>query len=259
LTVSLDALYRRLPALVTTRLDALVAGLRAGLGDELHAVLVFGSAARGGFVADDSDVDVIVVLNSDPRARLEAIGTALDIARASARIECMLLRVDELQASADVFPLLYDDVRDCHVMLHGHDPFAGLVIHDHHRRLRIEQELREMRMRLRRVITDHVDDPLVLVAALLKKRKQLRSPLLALLTLQQAKSATDSIEDVLRAAGAHFAVDVSALVNIPDVTNAAAVAAVDALRLVLDAAMVAVEADQATAAAAGSAASGAKP
>ena len=63
------------------------------------------------------------------------------MARASARIEVMILHRDEIPRAADVFPLLYDDVRSCHAVLHGSDPFAQLVVHDEHRRLRIEQEL----------------------------------------------------------------------------------------------------------------------
>ena len=41
-----------------------------------------------------------------------------------------------------------------HVALSGTDPFSGLNVHDTHRRLRIEQELREARIRMRRAVVD---------------------------------------------------------------------------------------------------------
>ena len=42
----------------------------------------------------------------------------------------------EIARSADVFPLLFDDVRRCHSVLYGSDPFATLVIQKEHIRLR---------------------------------------------------------------------------------------------------------------------------
>ncbi len=228
-----------LPSPLRAKLDALRDSLLAALADDLQALIVYGSAVRGGYVEGRSDVDVLVVLRRDDRATLEKIGNSLLLARTSARIESMLLRGDELSRAADVFPLLYDDVRSCHVALHGSDPFATLEIADTHRRLRIEQELREARIRLRLILSEAPQLPRQLTGAIARKLKQLRSPLHALLRLR-GREAQHDIEAVMKEACALYRVDAASLLGFE--TNAEA--AYDALTQLLDAAIDDVDALQ---------------
>jgi predicted nucleotidyltransferase len=199
-----------LPPAVQKRLDDLRASLLASLGDALESLLVHGSAVRGGYDPARSDVDLVVVVRDDAREKLEAIAPALKLARFSARIEAMILRASEIAGAADVFPLFYDDLARGAV-LHGTNPFAGLALGDEHRRLRIEQELRELRIRLRRVLVDHAGAPEALAGAVERKVKQLRSPLAALLRLQGQPPADDRVETVFRRAAEVFQVEVGPL------------------------------------------------
>src|SRR5690349_18659988 len=139
---------------VKTRLDELTSTLDSVCGENLVGLVVHGSAVRGGWNESTSDVDLIVVLDDDSEAVLASIGPALELARFSARIESMILTKDEIERSADCFPLLYGDVARTSVTIAGTNPFTELTISDEHRRLRIEQELREIRIRMRRVATD---------------------------------------------------------------------------------------------------------
>lgn len=198
-----------LPAPIARRLDELKASLVATLGDDLVAMLVFGSVARGGYRAERSDVDVMLVLRSDREEKLEAIGPALQLARYSARIETILLTSAEVAGAADVFPLLYEDVGRCHVCLHGKSPFDRIESTDEHRRLRIEQELREARIRMRRLATDLAPTP-AFAAALDHKLKQVRSPLRALLRMR-AIDVSDELDDVLAKAAARYEIDAAPL------------------------------------------------
>lgn len=227
----------KLPTPIEAKLQTLKDALAKALGEDLQALAVYGSAVRGGYVEGRSDVDVLVVLRDDGRAQLEAIGSALLLARTSARIESMILRGDELQKAADVFPLLYDDVRGCHVLLHGKDPFSGLEIADTHRRLRIEQELREARIRLRLLLSEAPLLPRQLPGALARKVKQLRSPLHALLRLRGRK-VDDGIEPVMREVCSLYEVDAKALLRFEEAPEAA----YDALTRLLDAAIADVDA-----------------
>jgi predicted nucleotidyltransferase len=222
-----------LPPDLKQKLDGLRDALVDGLGDELVALVVYGSAVRGGWVAGRSDVDVIAVLRRDDRACLDRIANAIAIARTSARIETMLLTAAELPRAADVFPLLYDDVRSKHVLLHGDDPFAELAIADTHRRLRIEQELREARIRLRLLPSEAPRLPRGLRGAVARKLKQMRGPLHALLALDGRPPADDRMETVLEAACAAFGVDAATLLRLDEEPEAA----YDALARLLDAAI----------------------
>jgi predicted nucleotidyltransferase len=236
-SISSDALLQSLPAGVRRRLEELVRSLRDTLGDDLDAIIAHGSVARGEYVEGHSDIDILIVLRRDERDRLEAIGPALKLASYSARIEAILLASAEIPNAADVFPLLFGDVRQSHALLHGRDPFAALVIPDAHVRLRIETELRDIRIRLRRVVTEAAGDPALLSGPIERKLKQIRSPLRALLRLR-GEEVDDKLETVLRAACKAYGLGPEPLLNL----SASLDKAHDVLRSLLDAAIEDVDA-----------------
>lgn len=205
----MDAHLERLPDPIKTRLTELDAALAATLGSDLGALLVYGSVARGEYLENESDVDVMLVLERDAEEKLEAIGPALQLARYSARIEVMILRQDEIARASDCFPLLYDDIARRSVVLRGKNPFADIEIHGEHKRLRIEQELREARIRLRRVVSDMAGEP-TFGRALERKVKQLRAPLWALCALR-GKSSGEGLEEVLNSVAAAYDLDLAPL------------------------------------------------
>lgn len=227
-----DARITALPERTRQHLDRLCTQLTTDLGDKLQAILAFGSLARGAFDAERSDIDLVIVLKDDPPKALRSIGAALDLARNAARIEAILLRGDELDPASDVFPLFYDDIRRCNIVLHGTDPFAGLEIHDEHRRLRIEQELREARIRLRRAVAESGTTPLGLPGAIDRKVKQMRGPLHALLRLRGVEVG-DELPAVLGASEKRWKIDLAPLSRVRESTDAA----LDALVALLDAAI----------------------
>lgn len=236
-SISPDALLQSLPANVRRRLEDLVRSLRDTLGDDLEAIIAHGSVARGEYVEGHSDIDLLLVLRRDDREKLEAIGPALKVASYSARIEAILLASAEIPNAADVFPLLFGDIRGSHALLHGRDPFASLIISAAHVRIRIEQELRDARIRLRRVVTEAAGDPALLVGPVERKLKQIRSPLRALLRLR-GEEVDEKLESVLRAACAAYGLDPEPLLHLsgsPDKTH-------DVLRNLLDAAIEDVDA-----------------
>jgi len=205
----MDPRLASLPESVRQRLDELTASLIGSLGDDLAALLVYGSASRGGYRPQQSDVDVLAVLRDDPREKLQAIGPALELARFSARIEVMMVTLREVPCAADVFPLLYADIARSSVCLYGKSPFEGLTIESAHLRLRIEQELREARIRLRRVATDLSRGP-IFAGSVERKIKQVRNALHAWLELRGTR-VDDDLEAVLDALGEAYGIDVAPL------------------------------------------------
>src|SRR5207253_1664227 len=89
----------------------------AAQGENLVALLVYGSAVRGGWDPHGSDIDVVVVLADTTIDQLNACSQPLLRARFAARVEAMILKSGNIAAAADVFPLLYDDIRSRHVAL----------------------------------------------------------------------------------------------------------------------------------------------
>jgi predicted nucleotidyltransferase len=221
-----------LPEATHGPLAVLAEGLERAQGANLAALLVYGSAVRGGYEPGRSDIDVIVVLKDTGLEHLRAIGEPLMLARYSGRVEAMVLKPTDIARAGDVFPLFYDDVRRRHVLLCGSDPFLGLEIHDAHRRLRIEQELREARIRMRRAVVDAQGVEAHVAGAVARKLKQVRGPLHALLALKGV-ACDDALEAVYQATGKAYGIDTAPLLRAASEPEAAHAA----LRAVLDAAI----------------------
>ncbi|MGK3965499.1 nucleotidyltransferase domain-containing protein [Sorangium sp. So ce118] len=235
-TIANGSAVSRLPAPVQARLVELKDSLERTLGDELACLLVYGSAARGDYRDGQSDVDLMVVLEQASRGGLDAIANALKLARYAARIEAMILTAAEIPRAADVFPLLYDDIRRCHVLLSGRDPFSALVIDGKNRRLRVEQELREAQIRLRRAVVDGMGSDDALRGAVLRKVKQIRGPLHALLGLRgiDVGDGGDDLATVLAGAGKLLGADVAPLQRVHEQPGAAYEALAELLARAVD-------------------------
>src|SRR6185295_8163489 len=98
---ALDAL----PQATRAPLAELVSGLERAAGDNLVSLVVYGSAVRGSYVDGVSDIDVIVVLRDTALPKLLACSEPLLLARHRGRVEAMVLKPDDIEPAADVFPL----------------------------------------------------------------------------------------------------------------------------------------------------------
>lgn len=203
---------RELHAAVRSKVDDFTMQLVSAIGSDLAAVVVHGSSVRGGYREGQSDIDVVVVLERDGRATLEAAGEILAKARSSYGIEAMIVTAQEIGGAADVFPLLYDDLGRESVCVHGGNPFARISVSDAHRRLRIEQELRQTRIKLRRAASEARGERIVLRRAVWQKLRQVRSPLAALLRLRGLGSS-DELDDVVERASRLHDLDASSLIG----------------------------------------------
>jgi predicted nucleotidyltransferase len=222
-----------LPTGVRERLEEFTKNLETALGDDLVGILVHGSVARGEYRPGESDVDVIVVLEKADFAHLEAIGNAMQLARYSARIEAMILVESEIAGASDAFPLLYDEIKQRHILVAGRDSFKDVEVHDTHRRLRIEQELRETQIRLRRAVTDAFGAREAIAGAVVRKVKQVRAPLHALLALKGIACPPD-LPSVLAKISETYTVDVAPLRAARESPDAAHAALVTLLTKTID-------------------------
>ena len=207
-----DPMFDALPGSVQARITEWTKSLATALGEDLVAILLTGGVARGHYRPGESDVNAIVVVRSIDFAKLDEISSAMQAARYGARIEPTILTEDEIPGSCDAFPLLYDDIKRSKIVLWGRDPFADIVVHDTHRRLRIEQELREAQIGLRRVVTDALGAREAIGGAVARKCSQVRRALRALLGLKTIDCKED-MASILACAGAAYGIDVTPLAS----------------------------------------------
>jgi predicted nucleotidyltransferase len=187
-----------LPSQVRTVLDTFVATARQALGDDLLAVILFGSAAEGR-LRSTSDVNVLVVLRRFDVARADALREPLRLARAAVDLRPMFVLEAELPAAAQAFAVKFADIRHRHRVLFGPDLLAALQVQRGPAIARVRQVLLNLllRLRARYLETSLRDEQLALVLA--DTAGPLRAAAAALLELE-GHPATSPKEALARAA-----------------------------------------------------------
>ncbi len=130
-------------------LDELVEQLRKAFGDELRAVVLYGSAVAGEYVAKRSDQNVLVLVE---RIDLERLEREAAIARAwseSGNPPPLTLTVSEWRGSSDIFPMEYADILERHRVLHGTLPLDGIRVDRRDLRLQLEHQAMGKLLQLR--------------------------------------------------------------------------------------------------------------
>lgn len=126
-------------------LARLAAALAAS--DDVESAVLYGSFVRGGFRPEASDINLALVVRGEDLTRLAA---PLREAWRAARVDPWIARTTELAGIGDAFATRVRDIQRRHHVLHGANPWPALAVPPLALRLRLEQELRNHQMRLRR-------------------------------------------------------------------------------------------------------------
>jgi predicted nucleotidyltransferase len=129
----------------------LIGDLKTTHGDNLAAVVLYGSAAAGDYVRLRSDYNILIALH---RITPEDLRLAQAPTREWQRLGHPLpvyFTFAELSAAADVFPIEFHQMERARVVLYGRDPFETLRISDVNLRHQTEYELRSKLLQLRRL------------------------------------------------------------------------------------------------------------
>ena len=123
--------------------------MRQAAGENLHSMILYGSAADGEFHPEYSNVNLLCVLRETSFAALQAISPAVEWWTRQKYHVPLLLTREELERSADVFSIELLDMRERHRVLYGEDVLQGLTIPLRFHRAQLEYELREKTILLR--------------------------------------------------------------------------------------------------------------
>jgi predicted nucleotidyltransferase len=115
----------------------------------LRSIIVYGSLARGEYIPERSDINVLVVVESTELETLRAGLRVIRKGRERCRTTPLFVTHEDMVTSADVFPIYMNDMRDAYIVVHGEDILAGLVVSDANLRLQVEQELKMLMLNIR--------------------------------------------------------------------------------------------------------------
>jgi len=135
-----------------TKLTELVSRLKAAAGDNLKAVVLYGSAATSEYQSAHSDVNVLCLLESAALPDLEKLHYVAEWWMNEKNPTPVIFTHDELMRSADVFAIEMLDMKHRHRMLYGEDFLEKMDVPLKLHRLQVERELRNNWMRLRQAV-----------------------------------------------------------------------------------------------------------
>jgi predicted nucleotidyltransferase len=119
-------------------------------GDNLISVVLYGSAATGDFIEQRSDVNLLCVLNKTDEAVLKSVSTVVQWwSRELRHRPPMVLTMEELTTSADVFAIETLDIKAQNKLLFGRDVLNSVQVPMNLHRVQVEHELRILLLRLR--------------------------------------------------------------------------------------------------------------
>ena len=126
--------------------------LLVAAGDNLKALVLFGSAARGEYHERHSDLNVLCLLGRAKAEDIEALHEAAVWWEQKKFPAPQIFTLDELRASADIFAIELLDMKTHHKMIYGEDFFHELEVPMQLHRLQVERELRTNWVKLRQGI-----------------------------------------------------------------------------------------------------------
>ena len=118
-------------------------------GDDLVAIILYGSGARGEYVPKKSDINLLIVLSDNG---IERLGDATDAAakwrKRNVRVPLVMTR-GYIQSSLDAFPLEFFNIKSAYQVIQGEDILKDVVIQKEDLRLQCERELKAKLLLLR--------------------------------------------------------------------------------------------------------------
>jgi hypothetical protein len=140
----------QLPAVVQHALDDFLAAAKSSLGDTLQSIVLYGSAVSAA-LRPTSDLNLIFILTSFDKEKLDPLRTPMRVAQSAAQIHVMFLLQTEIPAAVRSFAPKFAGILQRRAILHGPDPFAGVSIHRAAEISQLQQQLLNITLRLRAV------------------------------------------------------------------------------------------------------------
>ena len=120
----------------------IVEDLKGIYGEALQSVILYGSGARGEYVAGKSDINFLVVLAEDVADDLEKVLSFVPKWKKRAVATPLFMTTALIGSSVDVYPVEFLNMKRHYQVVHGEDVLRNLVFEKRALRLQGERELK---------------------------------------------------------------------------------------------------------------------
>ncbi len=222
------------PRRIQEVLDQLSAELSEVLGADLVSIILYGSLGRGDKLETEHDVvNLMFVMRRVDCQSLDKIKEPILRAEREIPLGTMTLTLDDLRSSCDVFPIKFHEMQLHHRVLAGADVLSDLEISEDHLRLRCEQELKNLMLRLRAIYLHQSQTSQQLLDTLFDSVRILLQGIGACLTVKTG-IIPEQHGDLIDSFGAEFGIDIRVLQELLSLRESAQVPAAEDVKQIFD-------------------------
>jgi len=145
---------KKLPDEVKNKIFPYFKEFLALIQDNILSIVIYGSACGSDYLPKISDINSLVIFRqfefSKLKKSLEVIARGI-----SKRITApLVLTKEDIQASVDIFPIEFLEMKENHVLIYGEDVLTSLDIPQKYLRLFCEQQVKGKLIRIRQAYLD---------------------------------------------------------------------------------------------------------
>ena len=118
-------------------------------GSNLLSIYLYGSGARGEYIQGKSDINFLVVIESEGLNFLSGVWEYLDKWEKRGISTPLILTESYLSSSLDTFPLEFHNMKEANDLVFGKDLLENIIVNDNDLRVQVEHELKAKLLSLR--------------------------------------------------------------------------------------------------------------
>lgn len=202
---------KEIETIVSDLKENFVPVLQELFGNDLQAVIMYGSAAKGTYVAGVSDVNLLLLTGEKHPEAIMKLGNQAKKAISKHRLSVQFLTTSEFQNSTDVFPMEYLDIQKSHILVWGSADLEALKIESTYLRHQVEERLRGSVHALRQALFASQGKAKLLSGVLKEWFGSQTALLRAVLRLAGTSSVPENPRELVDAIGSTFEIDPSDL------------------------------------------------
>jgi predicted nucleotidyltransferase len=122
---------------------------KSTFGEDLIAIILYGSAARGEYIYKKSDINFLIVLSGQGINNLRRALPLIPKWKKKNVSTPLMLTPNYIQSALDSFPIEFLTMKQGYRVVYGEDILAGIEIQTAHLRLQCEREMRGKLLYLR--------------------------------------------------------------------------------------------------------------
>ena len=185
-------------------------------GNDLVAMIIYGSAAGGFYVKGKSDINLLVILTPEGVNRLDdALETVKYWRKRRVSVPWVMTR-KFIESSRDAYPIEFLNLQSSHILIYGEDVLAPLQFKPEDLRLQIEKELKGKLILLREAYFETEGNAKQLADVIIRSITAFISIFKALVYLKQ-QTIPQQRRETIKELAKHFTFDGSVFLACVDI------------------------------------------